>query len=269
MSGRARVLIIGGSKNYAGALYLAGVSALRAGAESVIVMAPEKVAWALNALSPDLVTRKLTGEYLLMRHKSAIERQLKTADVLLLGNGATTKPGPALLMRRLMRWPGPKVVDADAVKVLRKNAVENAILTPNEGEWKLLVAQNDIRKLLRQKVVVIKKSARTEIISATRHWRMRRTNPGLAKAGMGDVLAGLCAGFLATDIAHMRAHTLWKTLVLYTGVLDQRLWHAARKAVEVGSKAADMLAKRKKGYVFLASDLVGELRRLEKTQRGK
>ena len=49
----SRVLVVGGSEEYSGAVYLAGIAALRSGAESVIVMAPEKVAWALNALSPD------------------------------------------------------------------------------------------------------------------------------------------------------------------------------------------------------------------------
>jgi len=89
----SRVLVVGGSEEYSGAVYLAGIAALRSGAESVIVMAPEKVAWALNALSPDLITRKLRGKYLALSHKAEIMRQLKTADVLVIGNGATTR-GP-------------------------------------------------------------------------------------------------------------------------------------------------------------------------------
>src|SRR3989344_5602997 len=133
-----RVLVVGGSEEFVGAPYLAAIAALRAGAESVIVMAPEKVAWALNALSPDLMTRKLRGKYLSRAHESVIRRQIKTADILILGNGAGTRPGTAALMRSLMRSPIAKVVDADALKVLQNNQVENAILTPNEREWKLL-----------------------------------------------------------------------------------------------------------------------------------
>ena len=52
-----RLLIIGGSPEYTGAPALAGVAALRSGADSVVVAAPEKVAWAINRLSADLVTR--------------------------------------------------------------------------------------------------------------------------------------------------------------------------------------------------------------------
>ena len=147
-----RVLLVGGSEEYTGALYLAGVSALRAGAESVIVMAPEKAAWALNALSPDLITRKLRGKFLGLSHKTAIMRQLKTADVLLMGNGASTRPSTLALMRFLSKWPGPKVIDADALKALRDNRASNAILTPNAGEWillkKITTSRNSFRRML-------------------------------------------------------------------------------------------------------------------------
>lgn len=235
-----RLLVVGGSEEYAGAVFLAGITALRSGAESVIVMAPEKVAWSINALSPDLITRKLKGKYLTLAHRAQIMRQLKTADVLLLGNGTTTRFKTAALMQSLMRWPGPKVIDADALKVLRKNATSNAILTPNEGEWKLLGRHNDIRKLLKKNVVIVRKGFPSRIISATNVFFMPRTNRGLAKAGTGDVLAGLCGGYLARGFS---------------------LWNAAKKASEMGNHIADLLTKRKKGYFFIASDLAQELQR--------
>ncbi|MDO8561289.1 MAG: NAD(P)H-hydrate dehydratase [bacterium] len=237
---KRRVLVVGGSEEYTGAVYLAGIVALRSGAESVVVMAPEKVAWALNALSPDLITRKLRGKYLALSHKAAIMRQLKTADVLVLGNGATTRPGTASLMRVLCEWPGLKVIDADALKVLRGNRVSNAILTPNHGEWKLLERNNTIKKLFAQNVVIIKKGMPTEILSKTKTFRQKNTDRGLEKAGTGDVLAGLCAGYLAEGLS---------------------LWSAAKKACETGNAVAEILTKKKKGYYFLASDLVGELQK--------
>ena len=235
-----RVLVVGGSEEYTGAVYLAGVSALRSGAESVIVMTPEKVAWALNALSPDLVTRKLKGKYLSLAHKVYILKQLKTADVLVLGNGAGTLSGTAALMRALCKWSGPKVIDADALKALRGNAVRNAILTPNEGEWTLLERGNDIKKLLTRNIVIIKKGAPTKILSGKKVYSQKRTNAGLQKAGTGDVLAGMCAGFLAQGLS---------------------LWDAAKKAATTGNTIADVLEKKKRGYYFLASDIVEELRK--------
>jgi NAD(P)H-hydrate epimerase len=242
-----KVLIVGGSEEFTGAVFLAGISALRAGAGSVIVMAPEKVAWALNALSPDLMTRKLKGAYLSKAHEAAIRTQMKTADILLIGNGAGTRAGTAALMRSLLRSPILKVVDADALKVLRGNAVENAILTPNAGEWALLKKNNSIRKLLAENVV-IKKGMPTEILSAKKTFRMRHTNRGLEKAGTGDVLAGMCAGFLACPPKPRRR-----------GAQDTLLFAAAKAACETGNKIADILTRKKKGYYFLASDIADEL----------
>ena len=238
-----RVLVVGGSPEYVGALYLAAISALRCGAESVIVMAPEKIAWTLNRLSPDLMTRKLKGAFLTASHEKRIGALLKTADVLLVGNGAGTRPGTATLMQKLMRWKGAKVVDADALKVLRGGAVTNAILTPNEGEWKLLVQRNDIKKLLEENVI-IKKGRATKILSHSRTTTVR-ANLGLTKAGSGDVLAGACAGFVASGFG---------------------LEAAAREATTLGNRIANILAKRKKGYYFLASDLLKEIRAVRKAR---
>ena len=55
------LLIIGGSEEYVGAVILAGIAALRAGCDSVTIAAPEKVAWAINRYSPDLITYKIKG----------------------------------------------------------------------------------------------------------------------------------------------------------------------------------------------------------------
>ena len=234
---RACVLLVGGSEEFVGAPYLAAIAALRAGAESVIVMAPERVAWAINTLSPDLMTKKLKGTHLSRAHERMIQKQMQTADILVVGNGASLRAGTAALMRSLMRYPIQKVVDADALKVLRNDQVQNAILTPNAGEWKLLSKNNNIKKLLKTNVI-IKKGFPTRILSGSRAFSIH-ANKGLVKAGTGDVLAGLCAGFLAQGLSPFAA---------------------AKKACRAGNTAANILAKKKRGY-FLASDIVDEIRR--------
>lgn len=246
ISNGVHVLVVGGSEAYPGAAYLAAMAAFRSGAESVVVMAPEKVAWALNALSPDLVTRKLPGKHLSLKHKAAILKQLKTADVLVIGNGAGTRAETAALMRALARIDLPKVIDADALKALRGSAVANAILTPNANEWRLLEKQSSVAALLSRGNVIVKKGMPTEILSRTKTFRQKRTNPGLAKAGTGDVLAGMCAGYLARGLS---------------------LFEAAKRAAEAGNRVASLLSKKRRGADFLASDLVAELKKTEKLQQ--
>jgi NAD(P)H-hydrate epimerase len=235
-----RVLVVGGSEEFVGAPYLAGIAALRAGAESVVVMAPEKVAWTINKLSADLMTRKLKGKYLSEEHKGAIRRQIKTADILILGNGAGVRLTTFKLMRSLMHSPILKVIDADALKALRGVLVRNAVLTPNEGEWKQLEKHSNIHALLKNGNIIVKKGSPTKILSGTRTLTIRNTNKGLQKAGTGDVLAGLIAGFLAQGLAPFAA---------------------AKKACDVGNRIATVLKKKKRGYYFLASDIAEEIRK--------
>ena len=82
-----RVLVIGGSKEYVGAVALAGIAALRAGCDVVTIAAPEKVAWAVNCLYPDLITIKLQGDYIQYKHLKEISSRIEKSDVILLGNG--------------------------------------------------------------------------------------------------------------------------------------------------------------------------------------
>ncbi len=236
-----RVLVVGGSEEYTGAVYLAGISALRSGAESVIVMAPEKVAWAINSLSPDLVTRKLKGKYLSKSHLKTILKQLETGDVMILGNGATTRADTTTLMLSLALSSILKVIDADALKVLKGSKVKNSILTPNTGEWKLLKENNNINKLLKNGNVIIKKGNPTQILSVKSNFKVR-ANRGLDKAGTGDVLAGLCAGYLAQGFS---------------------LLESAKEATRVGNTIANILTKKKMGYYFLGSDIVEELKKIK------
>ena len=65
-------------------------------------------------------------------------------------------------------------------------------------------------------------------------------NPGMTKAGTGDVLAGLCAGYLA------QSHDLFQSAVngtYFNGLIG------------------DILLKKKKGFTYLASDMVDEIQK--------
>ena len=73
-------LIIGGSKDYTGTLALVGLAALRTGADIVTIAAPEKVAWAINVLSQDLITKKFKGETFKEKHVKDILKLSKNFD---------------------------------------------------------------------------------------------------------------------------------------------------------------------------------------------
>src|SRR3990167_4667158 len=78
------VFVVGGSENYAGAVTLAGLAALRSGCDLVKIIAPEKAAWAINAYSPDLVTMKLKDKHFKLKHFGIIKKSIEHFDVLLI-----------------------------------------------------------------------------------------------------------------------------------------------------------------------------------------
>ena len=79
------------------------------------------------------------------------------------------------------------------------------------------------------------------ILSKDRYLLNHTGNEAMTKGGTGDVLAGLCAGFLAQS----------KDLV-----------KSASAAAWINGHIGDILAKRKHGPFFLASDMVEEIKRI-------
>ena len=230
-----RVLIIGGSHEYIGAPALAGIAAMRSGADSVVVAAPEKVAWAINALSSDLVTRKLPGQWLAARHFPALMKLAAHADCVLIGGGVHPRPQSLALIKKITgAFAGYKILDAAAITAFDRAKLQNAILTPNLGEYERLRHYADIQRFIARGNIVVQKSWRTKIFTRHATYENRSGNPGLTKAGTGDVLAGLIAGFVAQS-----KNPLQSTInaVYYLGTLGELLY------------------KKKRGYFYLASDL--------------
>jgi len=153
-----RVLIVGGSEKYVGALTLAGIAALRI-TDWVTIAAPEKVAWAINTLSPDLVTVKLKGTHIQSSHIKKLTRLAKGHDVLLLGIGMGLTSNSTA--RALAKLPLPKVIDADALKAVSIKQTKNAILTPHQKEFTTLLKnsklnKNNFQKELKENILLIK-----------------------------------------------------------------------------------------------------------------
>lgn len=234
-----RVLIIGGSPEYIGAPALAGIAALRSGADSVVVAAPAKVAWAINCLSPDLVTRKLPGMWLALRHFPTLMALAKHADCVLVGGGVHPRPQSLALIKKITgAFAGCKVLDAAAITAFDRAKLKNAILTPNQREYERLKLYANVKKLVAHGNLIVAKSWRTKIYSSRGTFENRTGNPGLTKAGTGDVLAGLIAGFVAQS---------------------QDLLQSAINAVYYLGMLGEVLYKKKQGYFYLASDLAAEV----------
>jgi ADP-dependent NAD(P)H-hydrate dehydratase / NAD(P)H-hydrate epimerase len=235
-----RVLIVGGSRDYVGALALAGLAALRSGVDSVIIAAPEKVAYSVNCLSPDLVTRKFKGEYFNESDISSVLKLAKNADAVLVGNGLGRKSDKFVrkFVNGLEKLGKLYVLDADAVKAVDLKRCKTAVLTPNPREFELLVGDRNLKEIIGNNVVLIK--GKVDKIVSKNKIRLNKTgNPGLAKAGTGDVLAGLLVGFLAQS--------------------KNRFNSACAASFVIGILGDKLLDNRKGAFSYIASDLLRDI----------
>jgi NAD(P)H-hydrate epimerase len=239
------VLVVGGGPGMPGAVRLAGESALRVGAGLVTVaVAPENVA-SISAGCPELIVVGLD-----VAHFDAL---LANADVVAIGPGLGRSAWAWEVLGATVAAGKPLVVDADALNILAEDRMLRAdswILTPHPGEAGRLLGtstaavQADRLGALEQLCAtyggtIVLKGAGTLVGRAGDTPQLcERGNPGMASAGMGDVLTGVIAGMLAQ-------------------LGDPLL--AARIGVLVHALAGDAAARGgERGLI--ARDVIGELR---------
>lgn len=230
-----RLLIIGGSKDYIGAPALAGLAALRSGCDLVTIAAPENTAYAINAISPDLITYKLNGDYLKDSHIDEILELVTKNDCVLIGPGL----GKGDVSNLLKLIKKKAVVDADAIKQLK--SMKNRIITPHIREFKQWAGfefkdSKQIQKLAGTGIILFKGSI-DRIVTKNGIKYNISGNSGMTVGGTGDLLAGITAGLLAQTDA---------------------LEYSAAAAAYILGKSADR-AYKKMRYYYIASDLLDEL----------
>lgn len=214
-----RILIIGGSNVFSGAPALAGMAALRTGADLVSVLAPDPVAPAIRSYSPNLMVTS-TGTQLLEPGclDTALDLAMKN-DVVALGPGLglTTETTTAVneIIEGLESLGKPLVIDADGLKALSKTTQQfdpgRTILTPHWGELQILLGKQckltlDLDERLgyartaseKYSAVVLLKGPIDVIADPDGRFKFNRTgHPAMTVGGTGDVLTGIVASLLA------------------------------------------------------------------------
>ena len=258
-------LIIGGSEEYVGAATLAGLGALRCGCDTVTLAAPEKVAWTINRYTPDLITHKIKGANFNIKNAKEMVKFSDRYDAVCLGNGVTRK-ADKFCQYFIKKSAKLKVIDADALKSMCFKDFHNSILTPHEHELEMMlvnsgkefllpklkhanakekadILQGNLRYFLQNNNVLLLKGPTDIILSRNKTAFNRTGNQGMTKGGTGDILAGLVVGFLA------------KT---------KDLFKSAVAGSYVNGWVGDQLLKKKKGYSFIASDIIEDMEKINK-----
>lgn len=217
------VLVLSGSPGKTGAAALCSLAALRAGAGLVTLAVPE----GLNDLMEVKLTEVMTvglpeteERTVAFQARDALLGLMEGKRVLALGPGLSTHPETVRLVASLIQAAKiPLVIDADGItalarqpEVLSKASVP-VVLTPHPGELgrMLWVPKEEViekRIPIAQKVTstynvtLVLKGARTLIAEPGGAVHINPTgNPGMATAGVGDVLTGVIAGLISQGLA--------------------------------------------------------------------
>ena len=201
------VAVIGGANGMVGAPLMAARAALKLGAGCVHVGLLAENPPAVDFIQPEL-----------MLHGASAALQLPNVDVFAIGCGLGTSIAAQKILYQALKLNAVLVLDADALNLLAKHAdlqddlrarKPPSVLTPHPGEAARLLAcgtkeiQADrvaAAHQLAQKFAcsVVLKGA--DSLCATRGGKLfvnNTGNPGMSSAGMGDVLTGMIAAFIA------------------------------------------------------------------------
>lgn len=246
------VVVIGGSEGMAGAAQLSALAALRAGAGKVSVIC-QPGQEGLAAGQAELMVRGLHSDDL------AADTLLQQADVIAIGPGLGQGQWGLQWWQRVAELETPLVVDADALNLLARYPLrrDDWVLNPHPGEAGRLLdcSSQDIEKdrwrsaaLLHERyggVVVLKGAG--SLVQSQDYLAVNTTgNPGLASAGMGDVLTGVMSALLGSHYAQRSS-------------ARQSVAEIVGYAVLVHGGAADSAAKDG-ARGMLASDVITHLR---------
>lgn len=247
-----KVLMIAGSKGMSGAAYLSAKAAYAVGAGLVQIYTHEENRVILQQLLPEaIITTYDTFD------SEQLEKLIQWADLIGIGCGlGKSDTAERVMQYTLERALVPCVVDADGINILSKHMewIEETnaliVLTPHMKEMSRML-QCSVKELIEQrmeklhafveryKVVCVLKDVRTLVAKEHQNTYLNLSgNAAMAKAGSGDVLAGVIVGILAQQCEP------------YT---------SACLGVFLHGLAGDMARDKKGAYSVLASDLVAEI----------
>ena len=202
-----RLLLLGGTYPYGGAIIMAALAAVKSGAGLVTVGTDRENIPALHSHLPEAMAFSLQDQQLL-------KEQLEKAEVVLLGPGLRDDAFGESLVKQVfasLKKNQILIVDGGALTILAKTKLSfpssQIILTPHQKEWEKLsgitieqqkeAATASTLTSFPQGTILVEKSSATRIwqVGQSDYYQLQVGGPYQATGGMGDTLAGMIAGF--------------------------------------------------------------------------
>lgn len=214
-STNGKLLTVAGSPGMWGAAKLCTLAAYKTGCGYVVLALPQRPSWikkAFQTLNPEVLSCVFP-----------IKTLPKQTTAILIGPGSGARIEILKFIKTciLSSTRIPILLDADALTLVAKNNLYNLpshfVLTPHTGEMSKLIERSSawinknrlvalMTAIKKYRCHIVLKGDRTLIGTPTGEVFCNPTgNYGLAKAGTGDVLAGIIGGFLAQGLSSLHA----------------------------------------------------------------
>jgi len=203
----SRLLLIGGTYPYGGAIIMAALGAVRSGAGLVTVATDKENIPALHSHVPEAMAFAVTDQELLTE-------QIAKAGVILLGPGLKDNELGAHLVELVFERVQPHqvlILDGGAISLYTRLALPlpqaQLVFTPHQKEWEAmsgLAIEDQGEEATRQSLsqlppesILVQKGPQTKIWQQGQadYYQLSVGGPYQATGGMGDTLAGMIAGF--------------------------------------------------------------------------
>ena len=213
---KGKLVVIGGSIEYSGALVLATLGGYRSGSGFVKAIVPVELKEIINAKIPELIVSSIS--------KENIEDMIEWGDSFVIGPGLSIEKDDFNLILELIKKADKQVViDASALNFINtdysiNNFPQRTIFTPHRGELKNLTynikSEFDLNPVQFLDELIDELDGRYCLIKGQPNFLvnadgtinlMNHGTPSLATAGTGDVLAGLIGGLLSQNYSEKNA----------------------------------------------------------------
>ena len=248
-----RLFILAGSEGYTGAPVLASRAAVRSGAGLVTLAVPREIYPIVAVKCDETMPWPLPDDY------DEILQKASACDAVLIGPGLGQSERTEKLVLALLRdLACPVILDADGLNIAARHidVLDKrgglTVLTPHDGEFARLSGctlpiEDRLKAAMdfaeKHHCVLVLKGHRTITALWNRRCVVNTTgNPGMARGGSGDALAGLMAGLLV------------QRRVQHPEYLDR-----IPEAVWLHGRAGDLAAADKGEYGMNIVDLIGQI----------
>lgn len=210
-----KIAILGGSSGMAGSVYMASLSAMRTGAGMAFILAPKSISEILQIKSNEQIIKEIDCHnfYYSSDIVDQILDNIEGKDTLIIGPGMGKGEDLNKLIGEIITSTDIDIViDADGLNAISKDlsilkSNNKIILTPHLGEFSRLTGleidkikedeESIAKKFAKDNdVVLVLKSDHTIVTDGLKFYKNEIGNPGMATAGVGDVLTGVIASLM-------------------------------------------------------------------------